>query len=177
MSISELIEHRITEAFPFEVELRKLYHRGIESPHAGFYRNDCSDVDGWLPLAVGQGYVPHTRQDVIEATTAAAVAMGITKEHELDVQCSWGKNGHRVAVTPSDEDRVEIAQNDWVYPTLVVRANYGRAFTLTAAIKRELCSNLMMTRIVSGTTVSLRHRSNFRHHFTETVDRMKSVTC
>ena len=52
MSISELIEHRITEAFPFEVELRNLSSGGVESPHAGFFRNDRDDVTGWLPHAV-----------------------------------------------------------------------------------------------------------------------------
>lgn len=176
MSICDLIEHRINESFPFEVELRQLSAGGVESPHAGFYRNDCTDETGWLPHAVSRGYTPHSRQDVIDATKAGVIAMGINKESDLNIECSWDRMGHRVAVLPSDDQRTMIAKDDGVWPSLIVRANYGRAFTISGAIKRDACSNLMMMRVVSQTTVSLRHRSNFRRHFDQTVDRMSEVT-
>lgn len=149
----------------FQFNILKLPLQGpdnLRTPHYGLFRSDTGDC---LPVSVSSRFVPHTTEDVAVMAEAASAGFGIPADR-VTVRASWFKTGHRVCVRPDKELRRSIhGSNDNIWPSLLIRADYGAAFTSSLSVFRDACKNLMMLRKVEGTTVSIAHRGNFRDEF------------
>jgi hypothetical protein len=175
----QTIAEKIDAAFPRSIIKMPLYGPdNIASPHYGLCFEDATGKDDWCRCTVKKGYQPHTTNDVKELCLAVAEGFDLSPEH-IDVQASWTKGkGHAVSVVPTKEYRRDISrgkQQDNVWPSLIVRAYYGGAFRATVAMKRDLCSNLMMIRNLDKCTVNLRHSTNFRDMFDDSVDQFRKL--
>tara|TARA_R110002167_G_scaffold297732_1_gene502087 strand:- start:2598 stop:3473 length:876 start_codon:yes stop_codon:yes gene_type:complete len=144
----------------------------IRTPYYGLFRDDTSECVG--SGSVTQRYHPHTTDDVLSLVEAASEAF----EGEVKLDCHF-RDGHYVALCPTDADRKEIyGSKDTVFPQIVISAGFdGRAFTATMGYYRDLCQNLAMMRSVSGTSVSIRHTKSLRpkmNDLIQTFDNLKN---
>lgn len=169
-AIETSIRNTIFNAFPNEVIKMPLSGPdNLPSPHYGLCFENASKREDWCSATVKKHYRPHTRNDL--ATICETVAKGIDLPlDQVSISCAW-KNGqgHRVAVQPTTEYRKSICGTDTIFPKFIVRANYGGAFVASVGMYRDLCKNMQMLRKVEGTTVNLRHTSNFQENFDSTV--------
>ncbi len=148
----------VRDAFNFTVDKFPLSGPdNMQTPFYGLFRSDTQKVVS--DRAVTKQYVPHTTDDVcaiVEATEAAF-------DHNANVRCHF-RMGHYVDIAPNNEMRRSIfgtADNE--FPRIIVSAGYnGKSFKASMGYYRDLCRNLAMMRRVSGTTVSIGHRSNLR---------------
>lgn len=162
---------KVKNAFNFEVAKVKWGPTNADS--AGWknddncfrlHRNDSGEVVS--PNSVTTRYVPHTTDDVVALVEAAQAAF------DNDVDClNHFNNGHYVSIQPNKEHRLSVyGQSDNVWPRVLIRAGYdGRAFSATIGYYRDVCRNMAMMRLVSGTTVSIRHTNSLRDRMDELV--------
>ena len=173
MAISTITADRIAEtvnaAFPFSVVKRPLVCEvpvndfetvKMETPIHGLFRDDRQDRLAYVGgQGVRDGYVPHTREDVIALTEAAATVF----DGEVSLRTYFDR-GHYVVVAPTDAKRLEVYGTvDNVFPTFMISAGYnGKAFTASLMMQRDLCRNLMELRAVSGVRRSIKHTAGLR---------------
>jgi len=146
----------LEQAFPFSVDKFPIsFPDNIKAPFFGLLRSDGVPVG---KTSVGEGYVPHSLEDVAALVESSKAAFAdVEGETEFEFECFWN-DGHIVNVMPGVDFRREIARNDSVYPKLSIRAGYdGSCFEATLGMFREACTNLMFPKLVSGTTVKIRH--------------------
>jgi len=169
----EDIKSVVENAFDFNVEKWPLAGPdNMKTPYYGLFRDDTSECVG--SGSVTQRYHPHTTDDVLSLVEAASEAF----EGEVKLDCHF-RDGHYVALCPTDVDRKEIyGSKDTVFPQIVISAGFdGRAFTATMGYYRDLCQNLAMMRSVSGTSVSIRHTKSLRpkmNDLIQTFDNLKN---
>lgn len=148
----------VREAFNFSVDKFPLSGPdGMKTPWYGMFRSDTFEVVG--DGSVTSRYVPHTTDDICALVDAAGYAF----DGEIECKTHF-RNGHYVLVEPTKENRVKVfGDNDSIWPRVVIRAGYdGKAFSATMGYYRDLCMNLHIPRMVSGTNVSIRHTSGLR---------------
>ena len=153
------IAQQVREFFPGVVKMPLFGPEGMRSPHYGLFRNDTSE--GFGP-AVSQQFVPHTTEDVIALVEATESVFGEAAKVDLGF-----KEGHYVAVTPTDDMRREVCDRDGVFPRLIITARYGFAFRATMGVYRDACRNLHRMQSVEGTSVVIRHTSGLREKMNE----------
>lgn len=141
----------------------------MKTPFYGLFRSDNSASVG--SSSVMGGYTVHTTDDVVALVEAAQDAFG--DESKLDCHFS---DGHYVNLMPSDCQRVEICQNDGIFPRLLIKAGYDKqAFTATVGFFRDMCSNLSMIRSVNSTSVKIRHSSGLRDKMNELIAQFQNL--
>ena len=152
------IADKVASTFDFSVDKFPLSGPdAMKTPFYGLFRSDTMDVVG--ASSVTSRYVPHTADDVLALTEAAAEAF----EGDINIDCHF-REGHYVNVQPSQDHRRSVyGSADNVFPRVIIRAGYdGKAFNATMGYYRDLCLNLSMLHKVSGTSVSIRHTSSLR---------------
>jgi hypothetical protein len=153
------IADQVRAFFPDVVKMPLFGPEGMKSPHYGLFRSDTSD--GFGP-SVSSQFVPHASEDVVALVEATESVFGDAAKVEL----GW-RNGHYVAVTPSDHLRREACDRDTVWPRLIIEAQYGESFRASMGVWRDACRNLHLMRSVQGTTVTIRHTSGLRDKMNE----------
>lgn len=133
------------------------------TPHYGLFRDDDGSCVG---NAVSKKYIPHTTEDVVTLTEAAYEAFG-----DGDLKCYWN-NGHHVIVQPTNEERRAIyGTADNIFMRCVISAGYdGRPFRASLGMYRDACKNLMIPRMVEGTTAIIRHTKSSRIKINDLID-------
>ena len=171
-TLQESVASTVAAAFPFSVDKLPLYGpENLPTPHYGLFKSDDGKC---LRTAVKQGYVPHSIDDVAAMAEAGALAFG--NGLDAKVKCSWGGNGHRVVIEPSDTFRRSVFRStDNIFPRLIIKADFGRSFTATCGMYRDLCDNLMMTSSVQKVTFKVRHTSSLRTKMDELISDFKQV--
>ncbi len=144
----------------------------LKTDQYGLFRSDTGYLNG--VKSVSPRYVPHTTDDVCALVDAAGEAF----DGEIACQTHF-RNGHYVSIQPTAEDRRSIFKDrdtDNVWPRVMINAGYdGKAFTATMGYFRDACSNLAMMRMVSGTTVSIRHTSGLRSNMDELIATLETL--
>ena len=167
------IKSVVENAFDFNVEKWPLSAAdNMKTPYYGLFRDDNCECVG--NGSVSSRYHPHTTDDVLSLVEAASEAF----EGEVNLQCHF-KNGHYVAVSPTNEHRIKVyGEKDTVFPQIVISAGFdGRAFTATMGYYRDLCQNLAMLESVTGTSVKIRHTKSLRpkmNDLIQTFDNLKN---
>jgi hypothetical protein len=143
---------------------------GLSTPLYGLFRDDRTTGALVNDASVSARYVPHTTDDVIALTDAAAEAFG-----DLEVNCHFNK-GHFVDVRPSNEQRRQLADGSGIWPRIMISAGYnGKSFKATMGFFRDACSNLAMIRRVRTACVSIRHNGNLRAHMEELIGNFQAL--
>ncbi|MFZ9681448.1 MAG: DUF932 domain-containing protein [Bacteroidia bacterium] len=156
-ALNSMIVDTVRSAFDFTVDPFPLSGPdGMRTPYYGLFRSDNFQVVGRV---VTKSYIPHQGDDIIALVEAASEAF----EGVGNVRCYF-KDGHYVSIQPTNEERRSIyGTEDNVVPRIVVRAGYdGKAFKASMGYYRDLCKNLAIMKMVSGTTVKIRHSSGLR---------------
>jgi hypothetical protein len=170
------IRNKIFQAFPREViKMPLMGPDNCPSPHYGLCFDDATSASDWCRNTVKKNYRPHTREDLTAICETVATGIDLPLD-QISISCAW-KNGygHRIAVQPTTEYRRSICGTDTIFPKFIVRANYGGAFVASVGMYRDLCKNMQMLRKVEGTTVHLRHVSNFQENFDATVEQWQHL--
>lgn len=169
MTISE----KLNAAFPFTVDKFRLQGPdNLTTPFFGLFRSDNSQC---VPVAVTKQFVPHTTEDVIALAEAARTAFDLPDD-QLKVAAAWTRTGHRVSIRPTEAYRQSIfGEKDNIWPSLVIRAGYGKAFTTSCGLYRDACRNMSIVRGVEKTTTTIAHRGNFRQEFDSLVHSFQSL--
>lgn len=138
------------------------------TPHYGLFRDDDGSCVG---NAVSKKYVPHTTEDVVTLTEAAYEAFG-----DGNLQCYWN-NGHHVIVQPTNEERRAIfGTHDNIFMRCVISAGYdGRPFRASLGMFRDACKNLMIPKMVEGTTAVIRHTKSSRIKISDLIGSFERV--
>jgi len=149
----------------------------VETDQYGLFHSK----DGYLNgvKSVSPRYVPHTTDDVVALTEAAAEVF----DGQISVKCHFN-NGHFVHMKPTDGDRrnmFNVVQGDNVFPRFMVRGGFdGRGFKASIGYYRDMCDNLAMMRTVDAFSRSIRHTSGLRHAMDEligTFSQLKDSWC
>lgn len=149
---------KVQDAFNFSVDKFPLAGPdGLRTPWYGLFRSDSNTVVG--KGSVTARYQPHQTDDVLALVEASAAAF----EGVADVRCYF-RNGHYVAVQPTKEHRLSVyGTADNVFPRIIINAGYdGKSFRASMGYYRDLCRNLSIMRMVSGTNVCIRHTNGLR---------------
>lgn len=159
------VSNKIRSAFDFKVVKRELTATHpvtgakLETPFYGMFRDD-----NWRQVggAAKAGYVPHTVDDICVLGEAAAAVFG--GDDVCEVDCYWTGTAHEVVVAPPREFHESIAnKKDVVWPRVHIRAGYdGTSFRANLGLYRHACSNLMIPRLVTGTSASIWHTASLR---------------
>lgn len=138
------------------------------TPHYGLFRDDDGSCVG---NAVSKKYVPHTTEDVVTLTEAAYEAFG-----DGNLQCYWN-NGHHVVLQPTNEERRAIfGTQDNIFIRCVISAGYdGRPFRASLGMFRDACKNLMIPKMVEGTTAVIRHTKSSRIKISDLIGSFERV--
>lgn len=149
----------VADKFSFSVDKFPLYGPdNMATPHFGLFKSDTSECVG---KTVSARYVPHTTEDILALTEAAAEAF----DGEIDARCHF-RDGHYVEFRPTVERRQElyrIGGNDAIWPRFMVKGGYdGRGFSATIGYYRDACSNMSMISSVNSFRTSIRHTSGLR---------------
>lgn len=163
---ADLIGETIRSKFNFRVAKYPLYGvDNMKTPLMGLFREDTCAYVG--KTSVTDRYTPHTTEDVIALSTAAAAAF----DGEVSLGCHWN-HGHYVSIAPSDDYRESIfGTSDNVFPRLLIQASYnGKAFQATLGYYRDLCRNMAMLESAGSTHVSIKHTHSLR-------SKMDSLIC
>ena len=149
----------VQNTFNFSVDKFPLYGPdNMRTPHFGLFKSDTGECVG---KSVSDRYVPHTTDDILAITEAAAEAF----DGDTNVTCHF-RNGHYVSFAPSDQDRRDmfrIGGSDSIFPRFMVHGGYdGRGFRAEIGFYRDMCSNLAMLRSVESFSQSIRHTSGLR---------------
>lgn len=142
----------IAETFNFNVVRMPLNGPdNMPTPHYGLFRDDNSECVG---NAVSARYIPHNTEDVLKLAEAASIAF----EGIAETQCHW-HNGHNVIISPSKEHRRAIfGTTDNIFMRCMISARYdGKPFRASLGMYRDVCKNLAIPRMISGTTSVIRH--------------------
>jgi len=165
-SIATDTREALETAFPFSVDKFPVsFPEGIKAPFYGLLRSDGVPVG---KSSVGAGYHPHTLEDVAALVESAKSAFAdVEGETQFEFECFWN-DGHVVNLQPGAEYRREVARNDLIYPKLSISAGYdGSPFVGTLGMFREACENLMFPKMVSGTTVRIKHTKSMPERLEE----------
>lgn len=147
----------VREKFNFNVEKRGLVGpNGEKTSFYGLFRDDTNECVG---QPVTERYFPHTTDDVLALTEAAAHVF----EGVMDAQCHFA-DGHFVCLQPTRDYRKSVfGTNDNVFPRLIINASFdGESHRTTLGFFRDACRNLARLRSVSGTTQAIRHLKSLR---------------
>ena len=161
------ISASVRSAFDFTVDKFPLFGPdNMPTDQYGLFRSDTGYLKG--VKSVSPRYVPHTTDDVCALVDAAGEAF------DGEIACNTHfRSGHYVSIAPTNADRRSIFKDrdtDNVWPRVMINAGYdGKAFTASLGYFRDACSNLAMMRMVSGTTVSIRHTSGLRANMDELI--------
>ena len=146
--------------FDFSVDKRPLVGlingRLLETDQYGLFHSK----DGYLQgvKSVSPRYVPHTTEQVVALTEAAAEVFN----GEIAVSCHFN-NGHYVHMRPTDRERRDmfnVVKGDNVFPRFMVRGGFdGTGFKASIGYYRDMCDNLAMIRTVDAFSKSIRHTS------------------
>lgn len=158
------IASKIRKTFDWDYRLEALTGpNGLQTPFYTLFRNDTNEQFGG---AFKEGYVMHTVEDVIVLAEAAASSFG--NIDECDVKCWWSGWAHEVVIEAPRDRQAEINNPmDIVWPRLHISAGFGTSFKGSLGLYRHACSNLMMPRMVAGTTKSIFHTTNLRPRIDE----------
>ena len=150
------IAETVRKAFPFEVEKKRLHDpEGRPTRTFGLFRSDNNHQVG---NAVSERYEPHTTDDVLALTEAAAHGF----DDKIVVRCHWD-NGQHVSIQPTNAERVSLFNGrDSVWPRYLLKGQYNGLHIASAAMFRDLCSNMAELKQVEGTTTSIRHTAGPR---------------
>lgn len=164
------VAEKVRSAFGFTIDKFPLSGPdGLRTPFYGLFKSNDGQAVGYG--SVSDRYEPHTTDDVLALVEAAGHAF----DGVADVRCHFD-NGHYVSIQPSKEQRMEVYQNDSVFPRIVIDAGYGgQAFRASLGLYRDLCRNMMIMRQAEGTTVSIRHTSSLRLQMDELVTTFASL--
>jgi len=149
----------VADKFSFSVDKFPLYGPdNMATPHFGLFKSDTMECVG---KTVSARYVPHTTEDILAITEAAAEAF----DGEIDARCHF-RDGHYVEFRPTTERRQElhrIGGDDSIWPRFMVKGGYdGRGFSATIGYFRDACSNMAMISSVDSFRTSIRHTSGLR---------------
>ena len=147
---------RITEAFPFTVDKRRLYDpEGGPTDIFGLFRSDNGQQVG---NAVSAGYEPHTTDDILALTEAVSHRF----DGRIEVKCHF-RDGHYVSIQPTQEERLSLfGGRDNVFSRYLLKGRYNGVADTVVGMFRDLCKNLAELSQVEGTTTSIRHTSGLR---------------
>lgn len=154
----------VRNAFNFTVDkLRLSGPDGFTTPYYGLFKSDTNECLN----AVTAKYHPHTTDDVVVLVEAAQAAF----DDSVSVQCHW-RNGHNVIIQPNAEHRRAVyGTADNIFPRMFINAGYNdRPFNAGLGMHRDACLNLMRLKMVSGTSVSIRHTQSLRPRLNELID-------
>ena len=147
----------VRAAFNFTVDPAPLTGPGgVRTPYYGLFRSDTGEAVG---RAVTSRYIPHTTDDVLALVESAAAAFG----EGCEAKCSF-MGRHYVSISPTKEQRISVfGTSDNIFPRVILNAGYdGSAFKASTGYYRDLCRNMHIMRLVSGTSVAIRHTGNLR---------------
>lgn len=163
--ITSGIADRVRAAFPAVEKFPLSGPDGLRTNWYGLFRMDTGTAVG--PGSVSSRYVPHTGDDCAAIVEAMESAFG----EVADVKCGF-RNGHFLSVEPalSREKRLELYENDVVFPRLIVDAPYGSTFKASIGVFRIICSNLYTLREVEGVTVNIRHTFGLRSKMNDLIE-------
>lgn len=164
------VAQAVRDYFSFDVQ--KLPLRGPDNlltPHYGLFRSDNGDC---IPVAVTAKHKPHTTDDVVALAEASAMSF----DCDVEVNCSWFKTGHRVQIRPGKAYRKSVyGSNDNVWPSIIIRGDYGGTFIASCGMYRDACRNLAVIRRADGITVSIAHRGDFRDKMNTLIDDFRGL--
>ena len=168
----------VKEKFNFSVDKRPLVGlidgQLVETDQYGLFHSK----DGYLNgvKSVSPRYVPHTTDDVVAITEAAAEVF----DGQISVECHFN-NGHFVHMKPTNSDRknmFNVTQGDNIFPRFMVRGGFdGSGFKASVGYYRDMCSNMAMMRTVKTEdgknqkfARSIRHTSGLRPAMDELIE-------
>lgn len=163
MQVANQAVETIKNMFNFEVKKLPLVGPdNTKTPFFGLFRDDTFEVVH--TSSVTDRYEPHQTAHVITLFEACQEVFG-----ECDVNCYFA-HGHHLIVSPSKDQRKAIfGTADNIFPRLSIQASYdGTAFSASMGWYRDLCKNLHIPRLVSGTCRKIRHSASLH-------DRMDSL--
>ena len=169
------VRDAVESSFQFSVDKLPLFGPDrMPTKHYGLFRSDTEECIG---MAVSKRYGPHTGDHVATLAEAGAYAMD---RHGMigSVSCHW-KDGHRVFIKPTDDQRREICDGDGVFPMLSIHAGYdGTPFRFTLGMFRDVCRNLSMIEKVGGMSLSasIRHTQSLNFKVADLVDQVQALT-
>lgn len=158
----------VKEKFDFTVDKFPLFGPdNMPTDQYGLFHSKTGYLDG--VKSVSPRYVPHTTDDVVALTEAAAEVF----DGQISVTCHFN-NGHYVHMKPTDGDRrnmFNVTQGDNVFPRFMVRGGFdGTGFKASVGYYRDMCSNLAMLRTVNAFSRSIRHTSGLRDAMDELIE-------
>jgi hypothetical protein len=158
----------VKEKFDFTVDKFPLFGPdNMPTDQYGLFHSKTGYLDG--VKSVSPRYVPHTTDDVVALTEAAAEVF----DGQISVTCHFN-NGHYVHMKPTDGDRrnmFKVTQGDNVFPRFMVRGGFdGTGFKASVGYYRDMCSNLAMLRTVNAFSRSIRHTSGLRDAMDELIE-------
>jgi hypothetical protein len=158
------IADRMRATFPTVIKAPLHGPDGLTTEWHGLWRMDNHQAVG--PGSVSARYSPHTSEDVIALVEAAEHTFGEVGDVEMGFN-----HGHFISVAPklSKEKRLELYENDIVFPRLMINAPYGASFRANVGLFRIVCSNLYSMREVSGISVTFRHTHSLRSKMDELI--------
>jgi len=147
----------VREKFNFNVDKRALSGpNGEKTGFFGLFRDDTNECVGEV---VTDRYFPHTTDDVLALTEAAAHVF----EGVMDAQCYFA-DGHFVCLQPTRDYRKAVfGTNDNVFPRVIINASFdGESHRTTLGFYRDACRNLARLRSVNGVSQAIRHLKSLR---------------
>ena len=182
------VKSTIEAAYPFTVEKEPASYRVNGCADPGDYRAEVTTDEYFLyrtdqprnyslcrSSTVSGGYNPHTTSEVVDLAAAAAGAWDDHGGWGTEVRCSW-KRGHVVEIAPSREHQRRVAQEDKLFPRILIQASYDSASVVfTAAMFRHLCQNLLMPCLVTGTVERIRHDGRLAERMVEITAACRSL--
>ncbi len=141
---------------------------GASVPHYGFFRADNGHC---LSYAAKSGYEMTTHDDYAALSQAAIDAMGGSGQ----IQANWTERKSvaqaTIIVSPTDQERRDnyrVNGADYIFPRLIIRAPFGRPFSVTMGFYRDLCRNLDIAQLVGQSfSQSIRHTSQLTKRIEE----------
>lgn len=155
----------LERAFPFTVDKFPLSGPdGMKTDYYGLFRSDGKQVGGG---SVSAKYLPHTLDDVATLVESSRNMFPGDPDAEFTLHCGW-RDAHCVTLSPSNDFRREVFDNDSIFPRLVIKAGYdGRAFSASLGMYRDVCRNLSIPEQVKGINARFRHTGSLRGNLDE----------
>jgi len=147
------------------------FKEGEDSENFGLFLPDHDHEE--LPQTFKVGYKPHTLKDVCAVVASAEEVLDFT---DAEMTATW-INGHRV--TFRFGEAVEVAPNDFVYPTFNIHCGYdGRAFKAIFGLFRMICENGMIIPVagMNYATCRLVHTKNLHERMPEMIAKLQETS-
>lgn len=143
----------------------------------GYFRADSGEQVSFVSKG---GYEMTTHDDYIALATAGLTAMSRLTDGEFsgNIRANWSMSRSfaeaTIIIEPSDDERrslYDIGGHDAIWPRLIIRAPFGRPFSVVGGFFRDACRNLDIPQIAGASfNVSIRHTSQLRDRMPDLIE-------